>query len=62
MKLGGFKKDLVQTADVEMWARVVSSETGIVSLVTANYRIFLQNDTSRLARKGENIRDIWLLV
>jgi glycosyltransferase involved in cell wall biosynthesis len=58
-KLGGFRTDLVHTADVEMWARIVSSETGIVSPeVMANYRMFLQNDTGSLARRGENIRDI----
>ena len=58
-KLGGFRTDLVHTADVEMWARIVSSETGVVSSeVKANYRMFIQNDTGRLASRGENIRDI----
>ena len=42
-----------------MWARVVSSEAGSSPReVKANYRIFLQNDTGRLAKTGENIRDI----
>jgi glycosyltransferase involved in cell wall biosynthesis len=57
-KLGGFRADLVHTADVEMWARIVSSEAGVVSSeVKANYRMFLQNDTGGLAKRGENIRD-----
>lgn len=58
-KLGGFRTDLVHAADLEMWARIVSSEAGVISPeVKANYRIFLQNDTGRLAKTGENIRDI----
>ena len=58
-KLGGFRPDLVHTADVEMWARVVTSDAGVViNEVKANYRIFSQNDTGRLAAKGENIRDL----
>ena len=58
-KLGGFRPDLVHTADVEMWARVVTSDAGIViNEVKANYRIFSQNDTGRLAAKGENVRDL----
>jgi glycosyltransferase involved in cell wall biosynthesis len=58
-KLGGFRTDLVHTADVEMWARIVSSEAGVVSSeVKANYRMFPQNHTGTLARRGENIRDI----
>jgi glycosyltransferase involved in cell wall biosynthesis len=58
-RLGGFRTDLVHTADLEMWARIVSSEAGVISPeVKANYRIFLQNDTGRLAKTGENIRDI----
>jgi glycosyltransferase involved in cell wall biosynthesis len=57
-KLGGFRTDLVHTADVEMWARIISSETGVVSReVKASYRMF-ENDTDRLARVGENVKDI----
>jgi glycosyltransferase involved in cell wall biosynthesis len=58
-KLGGFRTDLVHAADLEMWARVISVDRGVVSReVKANYRIFPQNDTGRLAKTGENIRDI----
>jgi glycosyltransferase involved in cell wall biosynthesis len=58
-KLGGFRIDLVHAADLEMWSRIVSSEAGVVSHeVKANYRISPHNDTGRLAKTGENIRDI----
>jgi glycosyltransferase involved in cell wall biosynthesis len=58
-KLGGFRTDLVHAADLEMWARLVSSDAGVLSSdVKANYRISPENDTGRLARTGENIRDI----
>jgi glycosyltransferase involved in cell wall biosynthesis len=57
--VGGFRTDLLHAADVEMWARIVSSEAGVISSeVKANYRTFLQNDTGRLAKTGANISDI----
>ena len=42
-----------------MWARIISVGTGVISSeVKANYRIFLGNDTDRLAKNGENIKEI----
>jgi glycosyltransferase involved in cell wall biosynthesis len=58
-ELGGFRTDLLHTADVEMWTRIISSKRGVVSReVMANYRTFPENDTGRLAKTGENVRDI----
>jgi glycosyltransferase involved in cell wall biosynthesis len=58
-KLGGFRSDLMHTADVEMWTRIISSKRGVISHeVKASYRTFKENDTGRLAKTGENIRDI----
>lgn len=58
-ELGGFRPDLVHTADVEMWTRIISSKRGVVSPeVKANYRTFSENDSGRLAKTGENVRDL----
>jgi glycosyltransferase involved in cell wall biosynthesis len=56
---GGFLPSLVHVADWEMWLRVIA-EGGAVSLnePLALYRIFKGNDSSRLMRTGENIRDM----
>jgi glycosyltransferase involved in cell wall biosynthesis len=57
--LGGFRADFAHTADLEMWARIISAEQGVVSSeVKANYRIFPGNDTDRLAKGGENIKEM----
>jgi glycosyltransferase involved in cell wall biosynthesis len=57
--LGGFREELVHTADCEMWARIVSAHGGVVSRdVASYYRIFGGNDTGRLARAAENVRDL----
>ena len=56
---GGFIPALIHTADCEMWARAVSQAGGVVitdPLVC--YRVFAQNDTGRLVRTGENLRDL----
>lgn len=55
---GGFLEPLVHTADWEMWVRAISNG-GIAMLnrPLARYRAFRDNDTSRLARTGENLRD-----
>ena len=53
---------LVHTADCEMWSRVIGNSRGVVIRdPLANYRYFSGNDTSRLARTGENVRDIMRL-
>lgn len=55
---GGFRADLLHTADWEMWARVVYLKGGIVrSQELACYRVFLANDSGRLMRIAENLRD-----
>jgi len=57
-KHGGFLPSLVHTADWEMWARAVDLAGGIVSHeVLACYRMHAGNDTSRLTREAENLRD-----
>jgi glycosyltransferase involved in cell wall biosynthesis len=58
-KLGGFRRDLVHTADCEMWVRVVASDGGLVSnKVKSYYRIFPGNDSGLLAKTAENVRDL----
>jgi GT2 family glycosyltransferase len=55
---GGFRPDLVHTADWEMWARAVALGGGVVlDRPLAGYRDFGMNDTSRLRRTGEGFRD-----
>jgi hypothetical protein len=57
-KNGGFIPALVHTADCEMWARVMGLAGGLVTReVLACYRLFGANDSGRLARTGENLRD-----
>lgn len=60
---GGFLCPLVHCADWEMWVRAITKGGGVVSTqVMAGYRIFEGNDTSRLVRTGENLRDILRLL
>jgi len=55
---GGFDPELVHCADWEMWARAIRFECGVVSPRSmAYYRIYEGNDSSRLVRSGEAIRD-----
>jgi len=57
-KHGGFREELVHTADWEMWCRAFALGGGLMlDQALARYREFAQNDTSRLARTGENLRD-----
>ena len=57
-KHGGFLEELVHTADWEMWCRGFALGGGLVlDRALARYREFARNDTSRLARSGENLRD-----
>lgn len=55
---GGFLPGLVHTADVEMWSRAVGRAGGVVlKQPLACYRVFAQNDSGRLAKTAENLRD-----
>jgi glycosyltransferase involved in cell wall biosynthesis len=55
---GGFVRALTHTADWEMWTRAVAGGGGLVSpQVLACYRVTDGNDTGRLMRTGENLRD-----
>jgi glycosyltransferase involved in cell wall biosynthesis len=59
---GGFLTPLVHTADWEMWARATALGKGLfVNEPLAVYRSFGGNDTGRLVRAGENIRDYYRL-
>jgi glycosyltransferase involved in cell wall biosynthesis len=56
---GGFRSDLVFTLDCEMWTRVISSAGGLVTPeVFACYRMADTNETGRLNRTGETLRDL----
>jgi glycosyltransferase involved in cell wall biosynthesis len=55
---GGFHLGLSHTADWEMWARAVACGGGVMlNDALARYRESGTNDTSRLQRTGENLRD-----
>lgn len=57
-RFGGFRPALVHTADWEMWVRAVAEGGGaVLSEPLACYRVFATNDTARLRRAGENLRD-----
>ncbi len=57
-KNGGFIPTLVHAADREMWARAMGLAGGLITReVLACYRVFAANDSGRLARTGENLRD-----
>lgn len=57
--LGGFRLDLVHAADCEMWARIVAAFGGVIlSDVLGFYRLFTTNDTGRLLKTGDNVRDV----
>lgn len=56
---GGFRADLKYTLDCEMWVRAITHGGGIVlPQVLACYRASQQNETSRLGRHAENLRDM----
>lgn len=53
---GGFREDLIHSADWNMWERAVSTRGGVFTdRVLACYRMFDSNDSSRLMKTGENI-------
>lgn len=56
---GGFILPLVHCADREMWSRAVGWGGGMsLPDVLCCYRVFAANDSGRLARTAENLRDI----
>ncbi|MFN3407383.1 MAG: glycosyltransferase family 2 protein [Limisphaerales bacterium] len=56
---GGFLLPLVHTADAEMWSRAVARGGGLqLPDVLCQYRVFAANDSGRLARTAENLRDV----
>jgi glycosyltransferase involved in cell wall biosynthesis len=60
---GGFLEELVHTADWEMWSRGFQFGGGILlPEVLSAYRTFPENDTTRLMRTGENLRDITRMI
>jgi len=60
---GGFRQGLSHVADWELWTRAVACLGGVMqNCVLARYRHFSQNDTARLARSGENLRDMLRLA
>lgn len=55
---GGFNELLCHTADWELWIRAISMQGGAcLNKPLAFYRYFLGNDTNRLARNADNLRD-----
>jgi glycosyltransferase involved in cell wall biosynthesis len=55
---GGFAPNLVHVADWEMWVRALARNgAASVNEPLACYREFAGNDTSRLRKTGENLRD-----
>ncbi len=56
--LGGFRLELVHTADWEMWIRIINENGGLIlPEILACYRMFEGNDTSKLAKSAENLND-----
>jgi glycosyltransferase involved in cell wall biosynthesis len=59
---GGFLPPLVHTADWEMWARATAIGRSLfINEPLAVYRTFDGNDSGRLARSAENMRDFYRL-
>lgn len=57
-KLGGFREDLSHVADWEMWVRIITSVGGImIDEPLAYYRVSENNDTNKVERSGDNLRD-----
>jgi glycosyltransferase involved in cell wall biosynthesis len=55
---GGFDVRLIHVADWEMWVRVINRRGAVfINRPLACYREFAANDSSRLKRTAENLRD-----
>jgi glycosyltransferase involved in cell wall biosynthesis len=62
-KYAGFDTRLVHTADMEMWHRaVMNGKCIILPQVLSAYRCFEGNDTSKLMKSAENLRDLHRVV
>ena len=60
---GGFRQDLLFALDMEMWARAVGLEGGVVIAdVLACYRNTQGRATSHLERAGDSLRDMERLI
>jgi glycosyltransferase involved in cell wall biosynthesis len=60
---GGFREDLVYVLDVEMWARAVGLEGGVVvPEVLACFRTSQGQTTTRLERTGDSLYDVGRLI
>ncbi len=61
-KFGGFGENLKHTADWEMWVRAIENSSGLaINKPLAYYRFFAGNDTNKLAKSGDNLRDYLLI-
>jgi glycosyltransferase involved in cell wall biosynthesis len=57
-RVGGFREDLPHCADWEMWFRAISNGgCAVVDEPLVRYRHFAANDTARLMRTADNLRD-----
>lgn len=55
---GGFDSRFIHVADWEMWTRAIRLQGGVfINRPLAAYRIFPENDTSRLRRTAGNLED-----
>jgi len=60
--LNGFDTNLIHLNDRDMWLRILLfNERNWVhsNKILSNYRIFEENDTSKLVQTGENINDLY---
>jgi glycosyltransferase involved in cell wall biosynthesis len=56
---GGFRSDLKCLIDCEMWARVTSGHGAVVSTnIRAFYRVSDENESTRVLKTGEAVRDV----
>ena len=56
---GGFLPHIVHAADREMWARAISLGGGVISTeVLSCYRVSKSNESAKMFRTGENVRDL----
>lgn len=57
-KVGNFHPELIHTSDWEMWIRAIANtKLIIINEPLASYRLFSTNDTSRLTKSAENLKD-----
>lgn len=57
--LGGFMSDLGYVTDCEMWARVTGVHGAVVSAnIMASYRMTEENETARIVKTTEGIRNV----